>query len=89
MINVGVVDFLNMNIIETKRFICGVCGKFLDIIEYVLDDEEMISEIENYDELKNTIIHKEMKKIQDLEQLEREKEVSDILYNERKSEITK
>jgi len=62
MIELGVVSLMDFNTIEIVRFVCGECGKFLDIHTYNLDNEELLSEIENYEELQGTTIHKELLK---------------------------
>ena len=60
MIELGIFDFLNNNTIKLRSFVCGDCGKLLDIHNYTLDDDELLNKIENFDELKNTKIHKEL-----------------------------
>jgi len=60
MIELGVVSLMDMNTIEIVRYVCGECGKFLDIHTYNLDDEELLREIENYQELQHTKIHREL-----------------------------
>lgn len=62
MIELNIIDFANNNIIEVLRFVCGECGIFKDIVTYALDYDELLNEIETYDELKNTKIHKELLK---------------------------
>jgi hypothetical protein len=48
----------NMN--DCKRFICLECGAITDIIDYALDDEELLSLLED-EELTDCNIYKELK----------------------------
>ena len=59
MIKMEVYNILN-NDMDTIRFFCGVCGKFIDVNTYILDDEETLNEIENNEEMQNTKIHKKL-----------------------------
>ena len=47
---------------DITRFWCGECGKFIDIREYQLDEEELISEIGSNEEMLNTKVHKDFMK---------------------------
>ena len=60
MIEVVVQFCMWGNTVDFTRFVCSECGEFLDIHRYTLDDEELVNEVENYDELENTPIHKEL-----------------------------
>jgi len=57
---------------DTIRFICGVCGKLIDINDYSLDDEELSSLLENEEELlKDTKIYKEMMNEEIIDELDK------------------
>ncbi len=91
MINLGEIQSLsNMNTTSCKRYFCGECGGILDIHEYSLDEEELISEIENYDELKDTNIGKELKVNQEKtkgsyeEQIKKFEDEKDLILKEEK-----
>lgn len=60
MIDLGVVDFFNGNTINCNRWVCGLCGTFIDEHEYSLDEDEFISEADNFEELKATEYYKSL-----------------------------
>ena len=57
MIKFNIVNTLND--MDTIRFMCGFCGKMIDINSFSLDDEELLSFLEN-ESLENTDIYQEL-----------------------------
>lgn len=61
MIDLGVVDFMNMNINTAERFFCGECGRTIDIISYSNDEDTIMTDLDMFeDKLKDTKIYKEL-----------------------------
>ena len=44
---------------DTTLFMCGGCGRFLEISDYSIDEEEYESYFDNHEEIQNTPFHKE------------------------------
>jgi len=48
MVALGAVDFLDRNVNQLERWLCPECGRGIDLVDYVLDEEDLKNQLEVY-----------------------------------------
>ena len=48
MVALGMVDVMDMNVDSVQRWLCLECGRGIDLVDYVLDEEDLKNQLEVY-----------------------------------------